>query len=55
MRFPTCRGLPANAAGANRWGINLEELHLFHEIHREVDWSTGKPRLVSKGSHSANI
>ncbi|MEY3895468.1 MAG: hypothetical protein RLZZ214_987, partial [Verrucomicrobiota bacterium] len=39
-----------NGTGANRWGINLEELHLFHEIHREVDWSTGKPRLVSKGS-----
>jgi hypothetical protein len=43
-------GLPANATGANRWGINLEELHLFHQIHREVDWSTGKPRLVSKNS-----
>ncbi len=42
--------IPTNAAGANRWGINLEELHLFHEIHREVDWSTGKPRLVSKNS-----
>ena len=42
--------ISANAVGANRWGINLEELHLFHEIHREVDWSNGKPRLVSKGS-----
>jgi Tfp pilus assembly protein PilX len=45
-------GLPTNAAGANRWGINLEELHLFHEIHREVDWSNGKPKLASKGSQS---
>lgn len=32
------------------WGINLEELHLFHEIHREVDWSGNKPRLVNKGN-----
>lgn len=45
--------IPANAAGANRWGINLEELHLFHEIHREVDWGTGKPRLVNKTSRTA--
>lgn len=44
--------LPANGTGANRWGINLEELHLFHEIHREVDWNTGNPRLVNKGSTS---
>lgn len=44
--------LPANGTGANRWGINLEELHLFHEIHREVDWSTGNPRLVNKSSTS---
>jgi hypothetical protein len=43
-------GLPSSAPGANRWGINLEELHLFHEIHREVKWSAGKPRLESKGS-----
>lgn len=42
--------ITANAVGAGRWGINLEELHLFHEIHREVDWSSGKPMLVSKGS-----
>jgi Tfp pilus assembly protein PilX len=45
-------GWPTNTAGANRWGINLEELHLFHEIHREVDWSGGKPKLASKGSQS---
>ncbi len=40
----------ANAAGAGRWGINLEELHLFHQIHREVDWSSGKPQLVNKNT-----
>jgi hypothetical protein len=42
-----------NGTGVNRWGINLEELHLFHEIHREVDWSTRKPQLVNKGSRTA--
>jgi hypothetical protein len=45
--------IPANAAGANRYGINLEELHLFHQLHREIDWSAGKPKLVSKNSLSA--
>lgn len=38
-----------------RWGINLEELHLFHELHREVDWSTGKPQLVNKSSRSGML
>ncbi|MFK7851828.1 MAG: hypothetical protein AB8D78_12705 [Akkermansiaceae bacterium] len=38
--------------GANRWGINLEELHLFHQLHREIDWDTGSPRLVNKSSTS---
>lgn len=41
-----------SGTGVDRWGINLEELHLFHEIHREVDWSSGKPQLVNKGSQS---
>lgn len=44
-----------NGTDANRWGINLEELHLFHEIHREVDWSAGKPQLVNKGSRAEMI
>ncbi len=44
-----------NGTGANRWGINLEELHLFHEIHREVDWNTGKPQLVNKSNRTAII
>ncbi len=48
--FPT-----TNGTGADRWGINLEELHLFHEIHREVDWSNGNPRLVNKSSAAAMI
>ncbi len=41
---------PTNGSGADRWGINLEELHLFHQLHREVDWSTGKPSLVNKNT-----
>jgi Tfp pilus assembly protein PilX len=44
-----------NGTDGNRWGINLEELHLFHEIHREVDWSAGKPRLMHKNSRSEMI
>lgn len=44
--------VPANGTEEDRWGINLEELGLFHEIHREVDWSTGKPRLMCKNSTS---
>ncbi len=47
--------LPANAFGAARWGINLEELHLFHQIPREIDWSNGKPQLVNKSSRSAMV
>jgi hypothetical protein len=48
-------GLPANAAGADRWGINLEELHLFHQLHREIDWNTGKPQLVNKNTKEAML
>lgn len=33
---------------AGEWGINLEELALFHNIHREIDWSGGVPTLVTK-------
>jgi hypothetical protein len=33
-----------------QWGINLEELALFHNIHREIDWAGGEPTLVTAGS-----
>jgi hypothetical protein len=33
-----------------RWGINLEELALFHNIHRELVWDAGGPTLVTKES-----
>lgn len=41
--------------GANRWGINAEELHLFHQLHGEIDWSAGRPELVNKSSTSAMV
>jgi len=47
--------IAANASGADRWGINLEELHLFHQLHREIDWSTGQPRLVNKNTKEAMV
>lgn len=33
---------------ADHWGINLEELHLFQNLHRELDWSGGEPGLLMK-------
>lgn len=35
---------------AGEWGINLEELSLFHNIRREIDWTGGLPSLVTKNS-----
>lgn len=35
---------------ADEWGINLEELHLFHNLHRELSWSGGSPRLLVKNT-----
>ncbi|HSP42323.1 MAG TPA: hypothetical protein VLO11_05595 [Luteolibacter sp.] len=37
------------------WGINLEELHLFHNIHRELDWSGGQPSLSMKTTREAAV
>lgn len=34
----------------NEWGINLEELHLFHNIHRELEWSGGQPSLIMRST-----
>lgn len=41
--------LPSDTT-SNRWGINLEEMYLFHNIHREMDWSGGKPSLTMKST-----
>lgn len=44
-----------NLRNANEWGINLEELYLFHNVHREVEWTGNRPKIVSKSSRSAAI
>jgi len=44
------------AAGSpSEWGINLEELHLFQNLHRELTWSSGKPSLVSRNTRETVI
>ena len=40
---------------AREWGINLEELHLFHNIHRELDWSGGQPSLTMRNSREQAV
>lgn len=35
---------------SNQWGINLEELHLFHELYKEVEWSGGSPSLTMEST-----
>lgn len=42
-----------NSAG--HWGINLEELHLFHNIHRELRWNSGRPSLRTMGTREAVV
>lgn len=37
------------------WGINMEELFLFHNLHREIQWSGKNPKLVSKSSREAAV
>lgn len=50
-------GIPSDPRAArrtaNEWGINLEELFLFHNLHREVQWSGNTPRIVSKNTREA--
>jgi hypothetical protein len=47
-------GIPANAKSAlntpGEWGISLEELHLFHSLHRELNWSGSQPQLTMRSS-----
>lgn len=51
---PGIPGDPKSARSTSgEWGINLEELFLFHNLHREVQWSGNQPRLVSKTSREA--
>ena len=39
----------------NEWGINLEELHLFHNVHRELTWSGGRPSLTMKATREQAV
>lgn len=40
---------------ADHWGINMEELHLFQNIHRELTWNGGKPSLTTKNTRDAVV
>ena len=40
---------------ASHWGINLEELHLFHNLHRELTWTGGKPGVRVKSTREAVV
>jgi type II secretory pathway pseudopilin PulG len=40
---------------SGEWGINLEELHLFHNVHREVVWSGGQPSLRLQGNREEAV
>jgi type II secretory pathway pseudopilin PulG len=48
-------GIPgvSNRRTSSEWGINLEELFLFHNLHREILWSGNTPRILSKNSREA--
>jgi hypothetical protein len=39
----------------DEWGINLEELHLFHNLHRQLTWSGNTPSLVGKKTRETVI
>ena len=47
-------GMPATSDTllntANERGVNLEELHLFQNLHRELEWTGNQPRLVMRNS-----
>jgi hypothetical protein len=45
----------SSANTRDEWGINLEELHLFHNIHRELTWSGSTPGLVGKTTRETVI
>ena len=37
---------------ASHWGINLEELFLFHNLNKEISWTGGKPSLRMKSQRT---
>ena len=51
-------GIPTWKSGTNnpsQWGVNLEELHLFHSIHRDLTWSGGSPKLTMKSKREQAV
>ena len=49
------KGWQISATTKDEWGINLEELHLFHNLHRELTWSGNTPSLVGKKTRETVI
>jgi hypothetical protein len=53
------QGIGNDARGAlnspNEWGINLEELHLFQNLHRELEWTGNQPRLTMRSKRETVI
>ncbi len=50
----TTSGISANNT-ASQWGINLEELYLFHSLSKNLTWSDGKPTLEMKNSREEAV
>lgn len=40
---------------ADERGVNLEELHLFQNIHRELEWTGNQPRLVMRNTREQAV
>jgi hypothetical protein len=57
--FANGPGIPSDPKPVRRtsseWGINLEELFLFHNLHREIQWTGQQPRIVSKKSREEAV
>ncbi len=49
------KGWNDSATTKDEWGINLEELHLFHNLHRELTWSGNAPSLVGKATRETVV
>ena len=39
----------------DQWGINMEELYLFHSLHRQLSWTGNSPGLPMKGTRLAVV
>ena len=41
--------------GGGHWGINMEELHLYHSLSRSLDWSSGTPSLTMPSTREVAV